>query len=272
MPKVRSESTQPLRSAQRMLDVLGSFSIAKSSRTLTEISEELDLAPSTVRRLLLVLEGHDLLILDRETGRYGISPRIARLEMIARARSIIAVAAPILARLCDETKETVILDALDGGECVHIDAHHGHKLISAYNPAGTRFPSWSGLAGGQVLLAWASEQRLRSLVPGPDEWRAEGHSRFATFEELHEELQRVRRRGYAINDRGTDPEAWAVAAPVWSSRHAVDAAISIVIPSSRAKRAYTQQLTAAVRQAADEVTDAWGPMAKEAYGDPPRPR
>lgn len=255
-----------------MLDVLNSFSIPKSSRTLTEISDELDLAPSTVRRLLLVLEGHDLLVLDRETGRYGISPRIARLEVIARARSLIAVASPILARLCDETNETLILDALDGGDCVHVDVHHGHKLVSAYNPVGTRFPSWSGLASGQVLLAWASEQRLRSLVPEPSEWNADAGGRFATYDELLAELQRVRRRGYAINDRGTDPEVWAVAAPVWSSRHAVDAAISIVVPSSRAKRGYTQQMIAAIKQVADEVTDAWGPMAKEAYGDPPSPR
>ncbi|HKS98518.1 MAG TPA: IclR family transcriptional regulator [Rugosimonospora sp.] len=260
---------QPLRSAQRMLDVLGSFSIPNSSRTLSEISDELGLAPSTVRRMLLILEAHDLLVLDRDTGRYGISPRIARLEVIARTRSIIAVSSPILAKLCDQTNETTILDVLDGSDCVHVDVHHGHKLVSAYNPVGTRFPSWSGLAGGQVLLAWASEQRVRSLVPGPERWVAD--SGFPSYEEFWDELPRVRRRGYAVNDRRTDPEVWAVATPIWSSRHAVDGAISIVIPSSRANRPYTQRLIAAVRQTADEVTEAWGRLAKEANPHPLQP-
>ena len=81
MPKLATGQT--LRSAERMLDVLKVFSTDEAALTMSEISTRLDLAPSTVRRILDALESKGFVRQDPRTGKYSPFVEIVRLAAVA---------------------------------------------------------------------------------------------------------------------------------------------------------------------------------------------
>ncbi|MDJ0896307.1 MAG: helix-turn-helix domain-containing protein, partial [Alphaproteobacteria bacterium] len=69
-------SGQPTRSAQRMLHVLKCFGEDTPELSIAQISRALDLAPSTVRRLLVTLEQEGFVRQDAASGHYRLHTEV----------------------------------------------------------------------------------------------------------------------------------------------------------------------------------------------------
>jgi DNA-binding IclR family transcriptional regulator len=236
--------------------VLGAFSADHAKRSLTEISSELDLAMSTVRRILVILEQRGLLEVDRTSGLYMVSPAVQRLVDAARVAKLLDPARPVFEELRRTTGETSILSVADGSQSVHVMVVPGTHFVSAFNPVGSRLALYEGFSIGQVLLAWRARIDVERVVPGA-RWKRRTPRGFGTLNELERELARVRRRGYAVNDRRTENDAWSVAAPVRLSSGLVAAAACLVMPSQRHTSALERRLAGAVVASADEIGRHW---------------
>jgi DNA-binding IclR family transcriptional regulator len=220
---------QPLRSAERMLDVLECFTVAQPSLSIAEISTKLALAPSTVRRLLNALEQHGFLRSDPNTGKFAPHYQVVRLAAVAvQGNDLISAASGPMDALRERTGEAVQLTVRSGSDSVFIDRRESQKLIKIFSPIGTRSPAWDGRASGKILLAWLPEDDIAPLLPPPAAWPvAIGPNAARSPGQFLESLAAVREHGYSLNDEDSDRDVWAVGAPVRDHTGAVVASISV---------------------------------------------
>ncbi|MFK4583765.1 IclR family transcriptional regulator [Bradyrhizobium ottawaense] len=246
MPKASSGDPNPMRSAERMLQVLRSFRSDASRRTLNEVAQELALAPTTVRRLLETLERNRFLTFEPESSRYALGLELVRLGGVALgAIDLVRDARPVLGRLERETGEAVQLTVLDGAYAVVIDFRPGRNVFRYFHGAGHRYLSYAGSASGKVLLADLDGDALNQTLASS-----------APPRELEIVLDQVRKQGFAINDRETQPDVWAIAAPVRNHTGRVVAAVNVPCLVSRLDTQGKRRVTDLVCAAAGEISKA----------------
>lgn len=249
---VKIASGQTMRSAERTLLVLKSFSEANPSQSIREIAEGLALAPSTVRRLLQTLEAHGFVRAEPASGRYSLHFELVRLASITVAgNQLIREAGPVLESLRDSTQETAQLLVRDGAEVVLLDARNTSHLFSVSRVPGHRYSASGGSAAGKVLLAWEEPSILSAVSKTAPQRDGSGRVKAGGFGEV---VQKVRTRGYAINDGETTPEVWAVSAPVRDHTGRVVAALNLPCLQTRVPRARRPEVIRAVVAAADALS------------------
>src|SRR5690606_3091034 len=216
---------------------------------------ELDLSATTVRRLLLTLESQGFVRHDPDTARYCLHYEIIRLAAVAsETSSLIDVSAPIMEELRDKTEETVQLAVRNGTDVVFIANRDSPLQVRIFHPVGWRHPTYLGSAPGKVLLAWAGEEELHQLPPGP--WPASTDRTITDPAAFAEHLASVRTAGYAPNDREMEDGIWGVAAPIRDHRGEVVAAINLPCPVMRAPEERRPELISATVEAAERISAA----------------
>src|SRR5580700_11449466 len=177
--------------------------------SFTELTAASGLAKSTTSRLLMALERNGLVRRD-PAGRF--SPGEVFVSYACRGgveADLVSLAQPVLARLGEETGETVNLGVpRDGGLVEQIAQVDSRYLIGGTNWVGLTVPLHCA-ALGKVLLAFGAAE----LPKGRLEQRTDRTitSRVA----LAAELTAVRERGYAVTIEELEPGLVAVAAPVF---------------------------------------------------------
>ena len=254
---VKVASGQTLRSAERLLKVLKCFDCDQAVLGIAEISERLELAPSTVRRLLQTLEGEGFVRLEVEGGGYRLHTALIRLAASALAgSSLVGLATPKLDRLSETLGESVHLSLLDGSEVLLIDRRPGRHMMRAERPIGHRYPAYRGSAAGKALLAWLPDPRLQALLPSSGRWEATTERGIGDRAALDSALAQTRQRGFGLNDGETEPGVWAVAAPLRDQRGDVVAALSVPCPTSRLTDDRRSLIVAEVSEAAGSLSAA----------------
>ncbi|MEU0948652.1 IclR family transcriptional regulator [Streptomyces canus] len=258
MPK--QTTGQPVRSAERMLDVMEMFSFERPALSVSEISAGLSLATSTVRRLLNALERHGFVRYNAQVGKFAPHYQVVRLAAVAvQGNDLITAGSVPLDDLRKRTGEATQLTILADGDIVFVDRRESQSVIKIFSPVGHRSPAWDGRASGKVLLAWLPDDEVAAMLPAAADWPSGGPNASGSPEEFVRRLAVVREQGYAVNDEETEQDVWAVAAPVRDHTGRVVAAINVPVLKTRAAQAgRATELIDAVLTAADTVSRALG--------------
>jgi DNA-binding IclR family transcriptional regulator len=230
--KSNRDPVHSVRVLDRVVSILSALSDGKP-RTLTELSEDIQLNSSTTHRMLAALVSHGFLQRDERSGAYRLG--LACLEL-AKAYSdgsdLRRTAEPVLERLRDDTRETVHLALLDHYDVVYLVKVPGlHAVGIMSSRVGARAPAHcTGL--GKCLLAFLPPDEVAAHF-GPAGFRRFTPTTIASIEELSEQLRAIRRLGYAFDRGEHETEVRCVAAPVFDlDGHAV-AAVSVAGPAHR---------------------------------------
>ena len=130
--------------------------------TLAEIARKVDLARSTVQRILTALAAEDFVI-EAQPGRgTRIGPGLARIAA-SLASNLTELLHARLVALRDEVSETVDLSVLTGGSAVFIDQIPGKQRLVALSAVGQRFPLHC-TANGKAMLACYPNKQAAALV------------------------------------------------------------------------------------------------------------
>jgi IclR family acetate operon transcriptional repressor len=156
-------------------------------------------------------------------------------------------ALPVLASLRQSTMETVQMGVLDGLDVVYVERLESPQTIRIFNRSGHRIPAHA-TSSGKVLLAHLPAQVLRERLLDWHPTRLTPHT-ITERGVLQAELTRVAERGWAQNIEEGALGAASVAAPVRDQDGTVIAAISVVGPVSRARRALPRHRAAVVEAA-----------------------
>jgi DNA-binding IclR family transcriptional regulator len=180
-------------------------------RTLADLVRETGLARPTAHRLAVALEGHALVVRDRD-GRFRLGARLAGWGAAAGAAlALVEPARAVLEQLTAETGESAQLYVREGDQRVCVATHERPTGLRDTVPLGAVMPLTKG-SGGRVLLAWADDRDRFEVDP--------------------EVLAEVRRRGWAATVGEREPGVASVSAPVRVGEHVVGA-IGVSGPAER---------------------------------------
>jgi IclR family acetate operon transcriptional repressor len=258
------------RSVERALTILHLFILGEAEISLSEISQRVGLHQSTVFRLLATLSSAGFTEQDPHTGRYRLGPAALALgQAYLRHSDLRQIAEAPLARLRDQSSETVHLATLQGTQVIYLEKLPGlHPIGLMSSRVGDRSPAHcTGL--GKALLAYVPEAELRQAYAGGlKEFTPHTITRLPP---LLAELERVRREGFAVDDEEHEQGVVCVAAPVFDTDRVV-AAISASGPADRIRKEMRERgLTQAVLAAAAEISARLGRVPTPAPAAPRKP-
>lgn len=210
----------------RHLRVLDTFDTLHPFRTLGQIAEAADLAPSTTHRLVAELTAEGLLErLPDRTYRLGI-----RLwEYASRtpgALGLREVARPWLQAAHVRIRQHIQLGVLAGTDVLFVERLSARNAVVNATLIGGRIPLHAS-ASGLVLLAYAEPAVLEAVLA--TDLRSYTAATIRTATELHRTLRRVRAEGYADLRGHIHEDARGLGVPVRGPDGSVYAALSAVI-------------------------------------------
>ena len=163
--EIRNRKTQPQSQVQviaRAAAILRALEDEAAGLSLGQIAQRVNLARSTVQRIVAALEAEKFLIAASPTGRVRLGPTILRLAASART-DFVAVARPYLTQLSSELKETVDLSVVKKDHLVFIDQVIGSQRLRTVSAVGETFPLHC-TANGKAYLASLDNAAIAELI------------------------------------------------------------------------------------------------------------
>ena len=250
-----------IKSLERAMTVF-EFLSESQGKSLSELAKDLNQSPATVYRILVTLGGRGLVEFDVVDQVWHVGPMAFIIfSRFLRRTSLVERARPILRTLMEATGETANLGIEQNGHVLFVSQVETNASIRAFFPPGTlSLLHASGI--GKALLSQMDTSRIdRFLSNAPLE-------RFTDFtlttrDQLVENLEQIRLRGYSIDGEERNLGMRCIAAPVFDIHGEAVAGISVSGPTSRVGIDQIETLSDAVVAAARELTIAIG-------GDPTR--
>lgn len=218
-----------MRAVQRILGVFECFGADRSTLTLQEIADRIDLPKSTAFRIVQSLHKSGYLVRLHDQ-RYCLSFRFIRLAGVVESTlGIREIARPIMVDLAEKTKETVAIHTVIGRNrvCIDTTSAASSPLRSVMQP-GMQIPLLAG-SGSKTLMAFMPETELAPVLAHVT--RATKRTR----SHLMSELARIRRQGYAVSHGERLPGMSAISAPITDSQDESRYCLTLNGPTIRIK-------------------------------------
>ncbi|MHB1020951.1 MAG: IclR family transcriptional regulator [Acidobacteriaceae bacterium] len=228
---VRNEPYK-LQAIDRAFAVLDALADSRDPMSLVQLTGTLGLHKSTVHRFLMVLERHRMVERTQE-GTYRLGLRLHDLGTRALQQfDLWDYAKPHLRRLATEACETAHLCVLDKTQVVYLDKVEPNRSVCMTSRPGSSNPVQC-TSVGKAMLAFLPEDKLELEVLPNIRYAHFTSKSIMNQEALLKELQRVRRRGYAVDDEEIETGVRCVGAPILDSRGYPIAAVSLSGPTFR---------------------------------------
>ncbi len=219
---------------------------------LARLAHQTGLVKSSAFRILFTLER--LGYVERKPrGLYSLSPQIDALSVKAlQAPDLGSLAAPLMAGVLRRFQETVNLGVLDNGEVLYIRVLESSHTFRIAAHAGIRSPIHS-TALGKCLVGTLPRQQLDEIL-GKRPLRRITPRTICRRADLYAELERVKFRGYAVDNEEDSRGARCVAAPIRDPAGQAIAAMSISGPATRMTRGLEEPMIATLRDICGQVS------------------
>ena len=217
---------------------------------VTELAEQFDLTKGTMHTYLKTLDRQGLLV--KNGTEYRVSLKV--FEIGGRVRDGLAMytsGRDPADRLAEDTGELVHLALEQQGVIHYVYQIHGSEAMKTTTPVGHTRPLHA-TAAGKTILAMLSDERRDALLQCCRFQALTAHT-IDEREDLIEELDQVKERGYAINDREEIVGSRTLATPVSDSTGEVVGAVCLSGPASRFQEAYVSELVPQVKETANHI-------------------
>jgi len=268
VPLGGSTGSQPAgsQSARRTLRLLAHLAEAGPS-SLSSVALALGINKSTAHRFLSALVEEGWVKQVSATRDYVLTPKILQVGALVLDRmEVRSEVRPYLELLSRTTSETVHLGVLDGFEVAYVDKVEGDGAVKMASRIGGRGTCHS-TGMGKVLLASRPEREWARYV---DEVGLV-HRTARTFTEpqaFYDELRRIRRDGYAVDDVENEEGIRCLAAPIRDRDGAVVAAMSVSGWTLSMTPERIPELVPVVLRRAEEASRALGYEPNVGLSDP----
>ena len=223
MRAVKTRTVPALYNALCMLELLTE---SRSGMTLPELVEQSNLAKSSAHYLLVTLERCGYVRRSERNGRYMLGVKLFSMaNSVAGSLILRQQTAPYLAGLRIRTGHTVHMAIFDRNEAILVAKQETEK--------GARLASWVGkrmdmhcTAIGKAMLAFLPESEVEAII------RKHGLARhnentIASARRLREELGRIAKTGYAVDNEEDELGVRCLGVPVFGPYGRPLAAVSV---------------------------------------------
>ena len=220
-----------IQSIDRAVSILELLSRSEQGLPISEVCSKLNLPLGTVHRFLWSLIDNGLVAQDEKTKFYHLGVKMLRLTagMLNSDRLIEISRTPML-EAAEELKNIVYLCRESNDEvvcvsCVNEVSNFQAKAKFAAQ-IGNDMP-FHAAAAGKIIAAFASEQKLESLIARNSPLIKYTDKTKTTREDVLADLKKCREQGYAVCDEELELGVIAVAAPIRNYDGSVQASVAI---------------------------------------------
>lgn len=208
----------------RSLDIVEIVAATQKGLGISHIAEKSGLPKATVHRLVTALCMRGYLQKDHSNNyQVGIklievaSYHINELELQTEVR-------PYLKEIVQQLNLTAHLGVLDQDKVVYVEKQDLFSRFGLYAQIGYRIPAYCS-SMGKCLLSALPEETLTETLRGCHFVKFTDNT-IADFKSLKQELQKVRSRGWAMDDQEERLGQRCIGAPIYDYRGEMIAAIS----------------------------------------------
>jgi DNA-binding IclR family transcriptional regulator len=255
--RTRKSKSAPVGVIGKVLRILELLDCSPHGLQPSEISVKTGINKSTAHRFLIHLESEGYLFRD-VAGAYMLGPKLARMGSgLSFQTTLCKICRPTLESLRAATDETVNLAVLDGLEILNLDVLESQNSIRLAFTVGARHAVHCTALGKAILANMDDEQRREEILSSIDFFSYTPKT-VTTIARLRKDLARVREEGYSLDDEEAMTGARCLGAVIFDAHRKVVGAISISGPVARVTKKRLPFFSAAVCEAAAEISSHLG--------------
>jgi IclR family acetate operon transcriptional repressor len=196
---------------ERVLDILEAFQTSQKPLSLTDLAEVAGIPKSSCHAIVatLIARGY-LYSLTRPRALYPTRRMYDIARDIHEKDPFVERMMPLLERLRDSSRETVILGKQQGDAVIYLQVVESPHSIR-YSAKPGEFKPLHSSAIGKALMGSLKEPELRTALKNLD-LKAATSATLTDREALIEDILESRRRGYFLTRGENVPDVWAVSA------------------------------------------------------------
>lgn len=196
---------------ERVLDILEAFQSSQKPLSLTDLAEVAGIPKSSCHAIVATLTSRGYLYsLTRPRALYPTRRMYDIARDIHEKDPFVERVMPLLERLRDASRETIILGKRQGDAVIYLQVVESPHPIR-YSARPGEFKPLHSSAIGKALLGSVKEPDLRAALEGR-QLNAATPNTLTDREALTEDILESRRRGYFLTRGENVPDVWAVSA------------------------------------------------------------
>ncbi|MEG1735894.1 MAG: IclR family transcriptional regulator [Comamonas sp.] len=217
-------------SLDRMIDIYEVFQSGQTPLSLTELAEAANIPKSTCHAIVstLIARGY-LYTLSRPRALYPTRRMLDVMRDICAKDPLVERATPVLERLRDATRETIILGKRQADSVIYLQVVEGLHSIRYSAKPGEFKPLHSSSIGKALLgslkeaelRTWLKERRLQAITTATK----------VEHEVLVQDVLDSRKQGYFVTRGENVSDVWAIAAFI--NVHNEPLAVAVAGPQHR---------------------------------------
>jgi IclR family transcriptional regulator, KDG regulon repressor len=194
--------------------------------TPQELSNKLDISPSSIWRVVRTLEYIGYLEKEKDNDRYRLGIKHLNFsKIILNNLHIRKTAFPYLEKFAEEFKFNVSLGIMDDKEVVYLIRIPSPEIPDTYYHVGRRIPLYC-TALGKILLAFQPEEEQNRII-NEIEIKQFTQNTITDKETILSNLKEIHERGYAFDNEEFMDSTKCLAMPVRDKSGEVIASVSI---------------------------------------------
>lgn len=239
----------------RVVRLLRSLAEADGDLSITELSRQMALAPSTVHRLLNLLLQEGMVARSEARSLYLPGTEFIRLgALVSRRLHLGDLARSYMQAVVDEAGEACMLtQPLSGGREVMVVAAIASPHPLRYEIAMFQGSAITRGATGLAILAFLPDEDVAAVASQVD---AEDGA--AARDELLAQLGAIRDQGYVLTRGQKIPGAVGIGAPVRDAKGRTIAALCVTLPVQRFDEGKADRLAGLIVKQADALSQTLG--------------
>jgi len=245
-----------VRAVERALQILECFDDQHPERGVSEVAQAVELHKATTHRIMTTLLNFGYLERAMDGQKYRLGIRLTELGLkVVRRMDLRREALHYMKQLVEEWDETCDLSIFDANNVFYVEVLRGRRALTIAAAVGQRLPAHC-TASGKVFLAHLAPAELESALSQP----LVGYTArtITSPSVLRAQLEEVRKNGFATDYEEFEVGVCAISAPIFNRQGKVIAALGGPSPVSRMTQERIEQMAAAFKNAAQEISRRLG--------------
>ena len=225
---------------------------------IRELSSITGFPPSTIHRIVSTLVEKNYFQQDPVTRRYSLSFRFLELGTRYQQQThLTAIALPHLEQLMSATREGVNLAVRDGDSMVYLDiVQSNYAMLQLFTRPGVRVPLYA-TGVGKLFLSQMPDAELDAYLQRSKPTAYTAHT-LVKKDNLILDLQKIRSRGYAVDNQEMEEGVRCVAALVFDHLGKPAASVSVSGAAMRVTPDRIEQFGSLVKAYATAISSQLG--------------
>lgn len=257
---MQSKFTQKNQSVDKVLKIIEYMAEIRTPMKLQELSQRIGFPPSTILRLLTSLIDMGYVYQDKETLKYSLTLKFCKIgDSVKSSLNVTEMVHPYLLDISNKSGEVTYFAIEQDMTLVYLDAIGGINMQNNNLKRIGKVAPLHATSIGKLLLLNYDDNELEKLIQikGLTKYT---ENTFDTYESLKEELEKIRKQGYALDNQECEEGIRCVSLPIRDYTGRVLGGISISGSSNRIVPERDEEFLTILKPVCDTISHKLGYM------------